>query len=175
LPGPEREKTLTRIALASNVAKYLQELSSTAKNVNDLTDQLTKEVSGIEAVVNRLNLGVETNVRVDSWSDEVGDQSGLWRLAYGKHVGKWCLFIEYLTEDRNGGPMADTYEAWFFKDAPRDARIKAVGKIPELLAVLVQESQQLAAKVAEKVTYARELAEALSQTSLSSSNDKERP
>lgn len=164
---------MTKIVLASNAGKYLQELSSAAKNVNDLTDQLTKEVSGIETMVNRLNLGVETNVRVDSWPDEDGNQSGLWRLAYGKHAGKWCLFIEYLTEDHPAGPLADTYEAWFFKDAPRDARIKAVSKIPELLTVLVQESQKLAAKIAEKVTYAQELAETLSQSGVGPSKDQE--
>jgi hypothetical protein len=161
--------------LASNAGNYLQELSSTAKNVNDLTDQLTKEVSGIEAVVNRLNLGIETNVLVESWSNEDGNHSGLWRLAYGKHTGKWCLFIEYLTEDHVSGPMADTYETWFFKDAPRDARIKAVTKIPELLAVLVQESQKVAAKIAEKVTYAQELAETLSLSSVDLPKDEERP
>src|SRR5437867_3309110 len=116
---------MTRIVSAGNAGKYLQELSSTAKNVNDLTDKLTQEVAGIETVVNRLNLGVETSVHIESWSDEMGDHSGLWRLAYGKNAGKWCLFIEYLTEDHHEGPMADTYEAWPFKDAPRDARIKA--------------------------------------------------
>ena len=46
----------------------------------------------------------------------------LWRLAYGKHAGKWCLFIEYLTEDRNAFPEDGTYEAWLFKDAPRGRR-----------------------------------------------------
>ncbi len=166
---------MTRIVPASNAGKYLQELSSTAKNVNDLTDQLTKEVSGIEAVVNRLNLGVETNVRVESWSDEEGVHSGLWRLAYGKHAGKWCFSIEYLTEDHDEGPMADTYESWFFKDAPRDARIKAVGKIPELLAVLVQESRKLAEEIAGKVTYAQELAETLSQASAGATDDRGHP
>src|SRR5438309_2254863 len=128
---------MTRIVTASNAGKYLQKLSSTAKNVNDLTDKLTKEVAGIETAVNRLNLGVETNVNVESWTDEMGNHSGLWRLAYGKNGGKWCFIVEYMTEDHRQGPMADTYEAWAFKDAPRDARIKCVEKIPNLLAVLV--------------------------------------
>jgi len=161
LPGPEMEKTMTQAVSPLDAKKYLQELSSTAKTLNELTDKLTKEVSAIEDAVNRLHLGVETSVHVESWGDESGFQSGLWRLSYGKHAGKWCLFIEYLTEDRNVGPAADTYEAWLFKDAPRDTRIKAVSKIPDLLARLVEESRNLAEKISDKLTYAQEIAKSL--------------
>jgi hypothetical protein len=155
------EKTMTQAVSPLDVGKYLQELSSTAKTLNELTDKLTKEVSAIEDAVNRLNLGVEASVHVESWGDDSGLQSGLWRLAYGKHAGKWCLFIEYLTEDRNAFPEDGTYEAWLFKDAPRETRVKAVSKIPDLLARLVKESQDLAEKISDRLTYAHEIATSL--------------
>jgi hypothetical protein len=160
LPGPEMEKTMNQAVSPLDVQKYLQELSSTAKTLNELTDKLTKEVSSVEDAVNRLNLGVEASVEVGSWCDQYG-ASGLWRLSYGKHAGKWCIFIEYLTEDSNAPPEDGTYEAWFFKDAPRDTRIKAVGKIPDLLAKLVKESQNLAEKISDGLTYAQEIAKSL--------------
>jgi len=161
LSGPEMEMTMTQAVSPLDTGKYLQELSSAAKTLNALTDKLTKEVSGIEEAVSRLNLGVEASVHVESWGDDTGLQSGLWRLAYGKHAGKWCIFIEYLTEDLSQGPDANTYEAWCFKDAPRDTRIKAVSRIPDLLAKLLKESQDLAEKISDKLTYVQDIARSL--------------
>lgn len=153
--------------IPAEVQADLQKLTVAAKSINELSDELTREVAGIEAVVNKLNLGVHTNVQIETWSDEEGLNSSLWRLAYGKEAGKWGFFIECITTDqvglRQGDPNAETYESWLFKDAPRENRIKAVGKIPLLLQALVKESNEVAAKIAEEIAAARELASAIAQ------------
>jgi hypothetical protein len=139
------------------VQANLQKLASVASTINQLSDQLTEEVSEVEEAVNELNLGVTTNVRVDSWADEEGN-SGLWRLAYGKNSGKWGFFVEYLSEWPGRGPDSETYESWLFKDSPRDVRLKCVEKIPLLLDTLVRKSTEVANTIAEKVAYAKDLA-----------------
>jgi hypothetical protein len=156
--------------IPAEVQADLQKLTVAAKSINELSDELTREVAGIEAVVNRLNLGVHTNVQIEKWFDEEGRHSGVWRLAYGKEAGKWGFFIEYIATDedglRQGDPNAETYESWLFKDAPRENRIKAVGKIPLLLQALVKASNEVAAKIAEEIAAARELASAIAQPAL---------
>jgi hypothetical protein len=141
---------------ALEVQTNLEKLASAAKTINELSDQLTHEVSQIEGAVNEFNLGIETNVRIESWASEQGN-SGLWRLAYGKMAGKWGFFVEYLSEWPERGPDAETYESWLFKDSPREQRLKAVEKIPDLLAALVKKSGELAETVTRKVNYARDL------------------
>jgi hypothetical protein len=145
---------------AVEVQTNLEKLASAAKTINELSDQLTQEISQIESVVNDLNLGIDTNVRIDSWSDEEGN-SGLWRLAYGKMAGKWGFFVEYLSEWPGRGPDSETYETWLFKDSPRAQRLKAVEKIPDLLGALVQKSAELAEAVTKKVKYAKDLSDSV--------------
>src|SRR5271169_5855916 len=112
--------------IASEIQANLKQLETSAHALNKLSDQLTKKVAGIEDTINSLNLGVTANVRIESWSNEEGTSSSVWRLAYGKESGKWGFVVEYLSEDLNRGPDADSYESWSFKDSPRDQRIRAV-------------------------------------------------
>jgi uncharacterized phage infection (PIP) family protein YhgE len=139
------------------IQSNLQKLTTAAKTVNELSDQLKEEIAKIEDTLNELNLGITANVRIDNWTDEEGN-SGLWRLAYGKEAGRWGFFIEYLAELANRGPDSGTYESWLFKDSPREQRLKAVNYIPSLLASLAKKSGELADTITEKVEYAKGVA-----------------
>lgn len=144
----------------------LLKLSTAAKTLNELSDQLTKEVSEVELTVNRLNLGVSTHVQFESWGTEDGSRSGVWRLAYGKFAGKWGFFVEHVAEDLNLHPDdTNEYEAWLFKDAPREKRLKAVESIPLLLAALVKKADEVASQINDKVVYAKDLSSKLAQPS----------
>jgi hypothetical protein len=146
---------------ASEIQANLKQLETSAHALNKLSDQLTKKVAEIEDTINRLNLGVTADVRIESWANEDGTSSSVWRLAYGKESGKWGFVIEYLSENLNLGPDAESYESWPFKDSPREQRIRAVEKIPMLLEALVKKSNEVAEEISRKVSYTESLAATL--------------
>jgi hypothetical protein len=144
---------------ASKIQANLKQLETSAHALNKLSDQLTQKVAEIEGTINSLNLGVTTNVRIESWSNEEGTSTSLWRLAYGKESGKWGFVIEHISEDLNYGH--EEYSSWPFKDSPREQRINAVDKIPQLLEALVKESNEVAEQVSRKISYTQSLAATL--------------
>jgi hypothetical protein len=145
---------------ASEIQTNLKQLATSAQALNKLSDQLTKEVAEIENTINLLNLGVTANVTIELRSYEEGTSSSCWRLAYGKEAGKWGFVIEYIIEDVND-PFAGSYESWPFKDSPRDKRVRAVEKIPNLLEALVKESNELAEEISRKISYTQSIAATL--------------
>jgi hypothetical protein len=159
---------LPRTSLAPDPSKLqanLQELTSTADALNDLSDRLTKQVAEIEAAVNKLNLGITANVEVESWADEKGLQWETWRLAYGKNGGgRWGFFVQHLSGTRNF-PEADSLEQSAFHDLSRDRRLRAVEKIPLLLEALVARSKKVASELSGKLTYAQSVAASFSPAS----------
>lgn len=141
----------------SEIQVNLQQLELSAKNLNELSDHLTKQIAEIEAAINKLNLGIEADVEIQSWSAADGIYSHGWKLRYGKLSGKWGFLIEYWTEDLNW-PDEDTDERWHFKDSPREQRLKAIDKIPLLLKALVTKSNDFASDITRKLTLAKDLA-----------------
>jgi hypothetical protein len=149
------------------VESNLKELTGAAQTLNAVSDEFTKQVSTIESTLSRLNLGIRAHVVVHSSTNMDGDATNYLRLAYGKLSGKWGFIIEQFTDHINWDEYTD-FESWAFKDAPRELRIDAVDKIPELLEALVKKSGEIAAKMATKTEYTRELAARLAPTSASS-------
>src|SRR5258705_7497069 len=151
----------------SEIQAKLQQLSTAAQTLNELSDQLTKEVSEVESALNHFNLGIAANVEVECRNhDDEGSVTTTWQLAYGKTGARWGFLIERIHENANW-PDAYSYETWVFKDSPREQRVKAVEKIPFLLEALVRKSSEFASVMAKKVSYAQQLAETFSQRKLS--------
>ena len=152
--------------------EYLKQLGSAAQTLNDLSDRLTNEVCTIEAAVNRLNIGIRA--RVELFTIEQSDDRSYthWvQIAFGKLNGRWGFLIEECTEDLNN-PDQGTRESWHFKDSPREYRLKAVEKIPDLLAALVTKSAEVAAEMSTKVTFANNLVVALNNANADSVQKK---
>lgn len=149
----------------SEITSKLPQLSKASQVLNNLSDELVKQVAGIEASLNKFNLGVSTYVVVSSSADEEGLWSQNLRLAYGKDGGKWGLIIERVTEDLRYGPEDTEYESWPFKDAPRELRLKVVDKIPLLLQALIKESEEVATQVRDAVAFTTDLAISFAQSS----------
>lgn len=145
----------------AHLQSSLQELSASATNLNTLSDQLSKQVAEVESAVNKMGIGLSASVNTESWSDELGEEYDTWRLCYAKHQSKWGFTIEHLS-----GHVAheDSHrsETWAFREAPREHRLKAVTKIPELVDALVQKSKDYAADVSATMSYAQALAAAFS-------------
>jgi hypothetical protein len=163
--------TIKRVPLAppaTEINAKLKALSTASVTLNDLSDQLTREVASIESTINQLNLGISASVTFETWSDDTGMISDLWRLAYGRSSNKWGFLVEHLNENLNY-PEEGDLEAWPFKDAPREQRLKAVGKIPELLDLLVKKSSEFASDVTSTVGYVKALAVGFEQSKPESS------
>jgi hypothetical protein len=141
----------------SKIDSNLKELTVAAEALNSVSDQLTKQVSAIEAVVNKLNLGIKAKVIAYQASNMDQTETHYVKLAYGKASGRWGFFIEEFT-DQVDWPEYDDFESWPFTEAPRQLRITAVDKIPELLEALVKESAETTKALVKKVEYATELA-----------------
>lgn len=157
----ETDVSQPKVPDLSEFHSHLERLSSAAARLNELSDELGKQVSEVEAAINRLGLGIYASVEFNSTSDEDGTESENWYLAYGKLNGKWGVLIERLFQRYTDG-FADT-KAWHFKDAPRDQRLRAVDHIPSLLEALTRKSDEFTSKVAAKVDVAKRLTSALNQ------------
>lgn len=143
------------------IKSQLERLKSASSTLNESSDLLTKHVARLESIFNSFNLGVEARVQIESWSEEDG-YGETWQLAYCKtRTRKWGFMIELTCEQFNS-IEAGSFESWPFKDAPRDARLKAVEKIPSLLAALVEKADEVAGEISAKSSYAQSLISSLS-------------
>ena len=93
----------------SKIQSQLDSLASAARSVNQLTDQLTKDVGKIEDALGAMNLGINAHVSAPC-SGLDGRKLNL-VLGYTKgFAGRWCFVIGEGTKD----------EAWPFRSAPRE-------------------------------------------------------
>jgi hypothetical protein len=143
-----------------DLAKSFPKLVESAARLNNASDELSKAVGPIEAVLKRLNLGIS------KWCVFAGgmDQSGYYdqsEIGYAKVAGKWCLAIAERSGNVQAPPDDESFTPWAFNDAPRQLRIQAVKAIPKLLEALVEEAESVASALEIETTRASELAETL--------------
>jgi hypothetical protein len=150
-----------RSAAVPALASDLKALTDASKNLNRSTDELTQQIEQIESTINALNLGLRASVIAEADDDE----SPLWthytRLLYDKNDGAWGLVIDEFYESVSDEHTKHDYKGWRFSDAPRASRLKVIDKIPELLKVLVRESEAMAERVGEKLNDAKAIASSL--------------
>jgi hypothetical protein len=143
----------------ADLSKSFPKLVESAARLNNASDELSKAIGPIEAVLKRLNLGISKWCVFAGGEDQNGyyDQS---EIGYAKVAGKWCLAIA----ERSGyiqAPDDESFTPWAFNDAPRQLRIKAVKAIPKLLEALVEEAESVTAALETETTRASEVAETL--------------
>ena len=148
---------------SERIAIAFKTLITSAKRINDASDELTKPIASLERALKRLNLGVACWITINSgtdedlcWSQDVG-YSRIRRVN-----GSWRLAIRTIE-----GPEHDvsrrSLEVWPFSDAPRHLRVKAVDKLPELIEALVKTTNATASRLKKKVAPATQLADAVSE------------
>ncbi len=158
--------SITRVPLApqpSEIQERLHKLAANAQKLNDLSDSLTKQLTQIESAINKLNIGVAAEVNSETYSSEDGLEYDIWRLAYQKYDKKWGFVVEHLS-GHEAYPDGE-FESWPFKDAPREHRIAAVLKVPELLDALLEKSERFASEISGSVSYAQSIASSLAAPS----------
>lgn len=148
-------------SLSAKVQSSYRQLSTVASDLNAASDELGKPVADLDAALKKLNLGVSVWMHLRGnddrdgsyWSDDLG---------YSKVGGKWGIALRSVKGDVNW-PDEERVEAWLFNDAPRELRVQAIGKIPELLDKLNEKAVETAKKIRERLADAQQLAAAVKE------------
>jgi len=150
---------MTNPTKVERLQTHFQALSTAATSLNTASDELTKAVGVLDEALKKLNVGLTAWVSFISWSCEAAEYDNE-QVGYAKVNGKWGIAIHRiwgdsaLGEEREEGP-------WLFNDAPREMRIRAVDKIPEMVEALSAEASKTTKRVLEKTKEVRELADAI--------------
>jgi hypothetical protein len=152
---PERQLRMT-----TQTNSALQQLASSSRVLNEVSDQLSANLAEIEAAINRFSLGVTALVNLrTSESDPVDGYpyTGVDELRYQKHDGKWALvWVSYVAEDPDS-----TWREKPLRESSREIRLLAAKKLPALVSALVKNADELAADMADRAIDVAELAAAL--------------
>lgn len=140
-------------------ASYL-ELSTAAKNLNQVSDELGKTISVLEAAIEKLNLGVSAWVTITSGTDESGENYWSRDLGYADLTHRWRIALRYVRGNYSD-PNDEMEDLWLFDEAPRWLRVEAIEKIPELLQKLTKQADETAKRIQKKTAEAKELAAAI--------------
>ena len=160
--APAPAKQTPKPQLAERVETSYKRLSLAAASLNIASDELGQVIGVLDKALKKLNLGLSAWVEL-SGSESCPDDPYRWwgrYIGYGKVGDKWGVALRTLEGDHRD-PDHDSEEAWLFNDAPRWMRVEAIGKIPELLERLVQQTEQTTKTIKKKTEQAHELAQAI--------------
>lgn len=156
---PSAQPAATPSASASErIAAAFETLTVSAKNINEVSNELAKPVASLERALQRLNVGVACWTKISGGSDEYDYWSH--DVGYARVQREWCLAIRVVSGNE-ADPDRENQEVWPFNDAPRYLRIKAVDKLPELIEALIETTNATAKRLREKVAPAQEIAAAV--------------
>jgi hypothetical protein len=137
----------------------LRKLHSLSEDLNKASDELTAELNAVEDALNKLKLGVSAFVQLRQ--EDAGDgYTRIFMFGYYKLRGKWGLvqheYIEGMEPDDDLGVV-------FLRDAPRDLRILAGGKLAELLTKIAENAAETTKNATLRAKEAKEIAASLSK------------
>jgi hypothetical protein len=145
----------------AKVQSSFQQLTEAATDLNSASDSLGRSISELDLALKKLNLGIR--VWVTAQSDEEDASYRRKELGYAKVDGRWGIALRTVSGNYNDPDERDYIEEWLFNDAPRNLRIGAIGKIPELLAALSNEASETTKLIKGKLAEAEEVATAIKQ------------
>jgi hypothetical protein len=137
-------------ALSQRVQDSFLRLSTTAANLNSVSDKLNASISNLESALKKLGLGITSWVPFTSSTSQDGLSYWLEEIGYAKVNGRWGLAIR--TRSGHEAIDEDTIEIWPYNEAPRHLRVRAVKKIPELIDKLNKDAAEIAGQVVDRTT-----------------------
>lgn len=137
------------------------QLSAAANSLNKATDELTETVCALDSAILNLNIGLAEWVKVAIFHDEEGRLYDRIELGWCKSEGMWRLSIRKLVGDEASPEPDEVREIWAFNNAPRDLRLRAVEKLPQLVDQLGNSAARTAEAVSKKLEETRALATAM--------------
>jgi hypothetical protein len=146
--------------LSSRVQSSFQHLAESSGTLNSASDGLSKLVAELDSALKPLNIGLVCWVDIHApWTSEDGSQTYREQLGYSKKGGKWGVALRTINEFMyNDDPDV---EEWAFNDAPRQLRLRAVDRIPELLDEMVKQAAKFTKEIAEKTLQVQQLVSAI--------------
>lgn len=147
-------------SLSERAATYFTELSSAAKDLNKASDELSQATNAIDAVLQKLNLGIPTWVKIRGGDNPQTGEYWSRELGYAKVGSKWGIALRTREGDYNF-PEDESSEEWLFNDAPRWQRVEGIAIIPELFGALIMQTKETTEKIKGKTAEAKNLAAAI--------------
>jgi len=151
----------TNDSLVVRVQESFRQLSTSANQLNEVSDELARAIDRLEEILKKLNLGVAAWVSIAEGDDS--PFSPTWwarQIGYAKLGNKWGIALRTLSGDLSH-PDEDSEQVWSFNEAPRWIRIEAVDHIPQLIESLSKEADEMAARIKQKVVRAHQLSDAV--------------
>jgi prefoldin subunit 5 len=149
--------------LPERTAAAYKELVASAAVLNTTSDELSMFIASIDKSIQALNLGIEAWVDVESgWSDDRTGEFETHYLGYDKIKGTWGIALR-VSRGSEHDPEVGNNEYWLFNEGPRELRVDAIDKLPELLQRLKKKAESTSKKISDKTAQAKELSEALKQ------------
>jgi hypothetical protein len=147
-------------SLSERMSKSYRMLSTAAANLNKVSDELGNSIAELDSSLKSLNLGIASWVciRFEEYNDQTYYR---FELGYDRIASRWGIALRTV----RGHELADTegsVEKWLFNDAPRNLRLEAIDKIPDLIESLAANTIRTAERIAEKIGQARETVRAVS-------------
>jgi hypothetical protein len=154
--------TIDPAPLSQRVASYYNQLSSAAKDLNAISDELGKSIAEIDVALKKLNLGVAVWVPIRH-DEGTPNESWYWSedIGYAKFGTTWGICLRKVNGDFQRGDDDEQVESWLFTDAPRTLRISAIEKIPGLLEKLSKEAVKTTNDIRARLSEAQAVAEAV--------------
>jgi|SRR5579862_4721336 len=123
------------------------QLSAIAQSLNQATNELTRVVGALDESLQRLSVGIVVWVHVQTWSEEDSPFYEAEQVGYAKVNGLWGIAIRKVAGREDTDDPDEVRNIWLFNDAPRDLRLRAIEKLPQV----VDELAKAAAKTTEIV------------------------
>ena len=140
----------------SKIHSTFSELSETARSINAASDRLTIAIERLDAALKSLNLGITAWVACDKLAEK--SNSPRCDLGYDKvGYGAWGLCLRHVGSPTIKG-FPDQLTVWYFNQAPRELRLRAVAHLPELIEELNKNAARIATDLSDKSKDAEELA-----------------
>jgi hypothetical protein len=133
-----------------------QDLAALSQELNDASDTLSEQIAEAEKALNALKLGVTAWATISSWpSGQYGASEGC-SISYGKHNGKWGLLHLTWNDD-----FPESDRSIPLREAPREDRIAAITKLPELVKALEKRAREITKEARGKTVELKETVSAL--------------
>jgi hypothetical protein len=142
------------------ITSSFKQLALVSDDLNSAADEFNKTISGLDAALKGLRLGVSAWHRVAGNEDEYGTY---WSrdIGYTNVDNKWGIGIRRTFGDSNRDEHNE--EVWLFADAPRWMGIESIGRLPDLFDDLIKRTEETTAKIKAKTSEAKELAAAIQE------------
>lgn len=148
------------VSPSERISASYKRLAVAAEALSQKSDEFSKHVGILDALLKRLNLGVTAWERIrgededgfgNYWSEDVG---------YANVDGRWGIALREKSGNHHTD-RPDEIREWLFNDAPRPLRIGAIDQLPDLIDKLIVAAEKTTRKIHEKISQAQELAAAL--------------